>query len=431
MIPVRPAINSLASPRCWLMVLLAGTLVLSSGTRQAHAEEKPKAPELDGGIAWINTDKPISIHKDLKGKIVILDFWTLCCINCIHTLPVLARLEEKYAKELVVIGVHTAKFENEKNTESIRKAVLRYRIKHPVVNDGNMKIWETYGVSSWPTLAVIDPEGNGIGFAPGEGNDEILDKVIQKLIDEHKKKMTLSQTPIHFTLEKNLVAPLNFPGKVLADEKSNRLFIADSTNNRIVITDLAGNKIAVAGSGTASKDDGPFEKAGFNDPQGMALKGELLYVADRKNHLIRTLDLKSKLVKTVAGIGVQDRDSRGLGGEALKVGLNSPWDLCLDGDRLFIAMAGHHQIWVLDLKEDRLDAYAGDGRENIQDGGLALAEFAQPSGLTTDGTRLYVADSEVSAVRSVGLGRKGDIRDVRTLVGTGLFDFGDKDGIRA
>src|SRR6266404_9965314 len=253
MTPARSAIHPFASPRRWLSALLAGALVLGSGASQAHAEEKPKAPELDGGIAWINTDKPISIHKDLKGKLVILDFWTLCCINCIHTLPALARLEEKYAKELVVIGVHTAKFENEKNTESIRKAVLRYQIKHPVVNDGNMKIWDTYGVSSWPTLAVIDPEGNFIGFAPGEGNYDILDRVIQKLIDEHRKKKTLSQTPIHFTLEKSLVAPLNFPGKVLADEKSNRLFIADSTNNRIVITDLAGNKTAVAGAGTASK----------------------------------------------------------------------------------------------------------------------------------------------------------------------------------
>jgi sugar lactone lactonase YvrE len=156
----------------------------------------------------------------------------------------------------------------------------------------------------------------------------------------------------------------------------------------------------------------------------------MLYVADRKNHLIRELDLKARTVKTVAGTGEQDRDSRGLSGEALKIGLNSPWDLCLgpDGATVFIAMAGHHQIWTFDPKEGRLDWYAGDGRENIMDGGLASAEFAQPSGLTTDGKRLYVADSEVSAIRSVSLGKKGDPRDVRTLVGTGLFRFGDKDG---
>src|SRR5262245_27479137 len=106
-----------------------------------------KAPELDSGTAWLNTGKPLAL-KDLKGKIVLLDFWTLCCINCIHIMPDLAKLEKKYANELVVIGVHSAKFENEKNSESIRKAILRYDIKHPVVNDADQKIWNAYDCSS-------------------------------------------------------------------------------------------------------------------------------------------------------------------------------------------------------------------------------------------------------------------------------------------
>ncbi|HWG41958.1 MAG TPA: thioredoxin-like domain-containing protein [Gemmataceae bacterium] len=387
---------------------------------------RPEAPELNGGVAWLNTAGPVRM-KDLRGKIVLLDFWTLCCINCIHTLPDLARLEKKYPNELVVVGIHTAKFDNEKNTESIRKAILRYEISHPVVNDANQRIWNTYGSRSWPTLCLIDPEGRVVGSASGEGNYELLDRVIAKLIKIHKEKKTLNEKPLKFQLARNQEngdSPLFFPGKVLADAASKRVFIADSTHHRIVITDLDGKKIAIAGVGEPGKADGPFAKAGFNDPQGMALQGDVLYVADRKNHLIRALDLKAQTVKTVAGIGTQGTD-REMGGAALKTGLNSPWALLLHKDRLYIAMAGHHQIWTMDLEKGKVAPFAGSGRENIRDGSLITSCFAQPSGLATDGKTLWVADSEVSAVRAVPL--EGD-DEVKTVVGEGLFEFGDKDG---
>jgi thiol-disulfide isomerase/thioredoxin len=393
----------------------------------AKGTERPEAPELEGGIGWLNTAGPIKL-KDLRGKVVLLDFWTFCCINCIHTLPDLAKLEKKYANELVVIGVHSAKFDTEKQTESIRKAILRYEIDHPVVNDANMKIWQTYGVQSWPTLWLIDPEGKLVGRGSGEGLYSELDNAIAKLIKEHREKKTLNDRPLRFEQAKAREAgrsPLFFPGKVLADAAGKRLFIADSTHHRIVITDLHGKKIAVAGAGKAGKDDGDFDKATFNDPQGMALQGNTLYVADRKNHLIRALDLNAKTVTTIAGTGEQGQ-SRRASGPARKVGLNSPWDLYLDGDLLYIALAGHHQIWTLDLAEQKLSNYAGTGQETLLDGPLDRSAFAQPSGLTSDGTKLYVADSEVSAVRAVPLSGKG--RNVETLVGEGLFEFGDRDG---
>lgn len=413
-----------------LVLFLLGWLAMPKRRlprEELQAQERgQKAPELVGGVAWLNTDKPLSIHEDLRGKIVLLDFWTFCCINCIHTLPDLAKLEEKYANQLVVIGVHSAKFDNEKKTENIRKAILRYQIRHPVVNDAEQRIWDAYGCQSWPTLVLIDPEGNLVGAASGEGNYELLDRVIGRLITEHRRKKTLNETPIAFALEKELLQPLNFPGKILADEKSNRLFIADSTNHRIVITDLQGNKQAIAGTGEPGNVDGPFAQARFNDPQGMCLKDGILYVADRKNHQIRALDLNQQTVTTVAGTGEQDRENRAIGGPARRTGMNSPWDLLLGPDGLiYIAMAGHHQIWTYDPVQDRLDPYAGDGRENIRDGSLFEALFAQPSGLTHDGKELYVADSEVSAIRAVPFGGRGM---VRTLVGKGLFVFGDVDG---
>lgn len=430
--------------KCGRAVLLtaAGLFVpamlqpLSGGLTTLAQQEGParratKAPDLDGGVAWLNTAGPLKL-SDLKGKIVVLDFWTFCCINCIHTLPDLAKLEKKYEKELVVIGVHSAKFENEKNTDAIRKAILRYQINHPVVNDAEMKIWNRYDVSSWPTLAVIDPEGNYMGSVSGEGQYEVLDAAITKLIEEHDKKKTLDRRPMRFDLARFREkgdTPLFFPGKVLADADRNRLFIADSTHHRIIVTMLDGKMDAIAGTGEPGWKDGSFAEAQFDDPQGLALDGPILYVADRKNHLIRALDLKTHTVYTIAGIGQQDRENRYRGGSARKTGLNSPWDLLRIDRTLYIAMAGHHQIWKMDLNKRLLEPYAGSGREDINDGSLRNADLAQPSGLASDGQKLYVADSEASAIRIVDLNPNGRVATLVGVNGKRLFNFGDVDGV--
>ena len=391
---------------------------------------RPVAAEFVGGTDWLNTDKPIKL-ADLKGRIVLVDFWTLCCINCIHTLPDLARLEAKYPGVLVVIGVHTPKFDNEMKTESIRKAVLRYEVKHPVINDADHKIWRAYGINSWPTLVLIDPDGKFYGTASGEGNLDLVDLHINKLIKEFQGK--LKKDPLHFNLakEKN-VTPLFFPGKVLADAGSKRIFIADSTNNRIVITDMAGKKIAVAGNGKEGLKDGKFDSAEFSDPQGMCLDGETLYVADRKNHTIRALNLKDETVKLVAGTGEQNRFGRGgMSGKLLIIGLNSPWDLLLHDKKIYVAMAGFHQIWTFDPVKQHVTNYAGNGREEVVDGPLKSSGFAQPSGLATDGKHLFIADSESSTIRSVPLsGVAGNVTTIVGVSGEGehLFNFGDENG---
>lgn len=402
----------------------AGPAVQTAMGGEKPVRKRLPAPELSGGVTWLNTAKPLSL-PDLKGRVVLLDFWTLCCINCIHVMPDLAKLEAKYPGVLVVIGVHTPKFENEKNTESIRKAIGRYELKHPVINDADMKIWRRYGVRSWPTLVLIDPDGNYYGQVSGEGVFDVLDEHIGKMVKDYRERKLLKEDPINYELVKEHTGVLKFPGKVLADAASNRLFIADSTNHRIVITNLDGKKITVAGTGVEGLKDGTFAEARFSDPQGMALIGETLYVADRKNHALRALNLKDQTVKLAAGTGEQERSGRDAGGPALKTGLNSPWDLLYHDGKLFIAMAGHHQIWTYDPAKSAVAPYAGNGREDLGDGALADASFAQPSGLATDGTTLYVADSEISAIRAVSLGGKGT---VKTIVGEGLFEFGDIDG---
>lgn len=410
---------------CWLRGLFA-VLVVVAVCLPATAQQK--APELDGGVDWLNTTGPLKM-ADLQGKVVLLDFWTYCCINCIHILPDLEALEKKYPNELVVIGVHSAKFQAEKDTRNIREAILRYHIEHPVVNDANHQIWNAYNVNSWPTFWVIDPEGNKVGWVAGEGRLKALDGVIAKLIEKHREKKTLNPKPIRLALERDKVklegpgSPLHYPGKVTADRT--RLFIADSSNHRIVITNLEGKKLDVAGTGQSGNAVGTFEQAQFNDPQGLALVGDTLFVADRKNHQIKALDLKQRTVRSIAGIGKQGPS---INGPAASTPLNSPWDLLLVKDQLFIAMAGHHQIWRLDLPTGNLILHAGNGSEDIVDGALESSSFAQPSGLASDGATLFVADSEVSAIRAVPLTAG---QEVKSLVGMGLFKFGDVDGVGA
>src|SRR3989441_575193 len=419
----------------WLILILSPALSFEAASKVRDSQEglematqdgaRMRAPELNGARGWLNTDRPLTLSA-LKGKVVLLDFWTYGCINCMHIIPDLKRLERKYPNELVVIGVHSAKFANEKETENIRRIILRYEIEHPVVNDADFAIWKAYAVNAWPTRYLIDPAGYIIGRLSGEGGFEALDKAIGNSIAEFRKRGKLNEAPLKLVLERAKIGdlPLAFPGKILADAKSDRLFIADSDHNRIVIAKLDGTLLETIGTGAHGADDGSFDRATFFRPQGMALDSDTLYIADTENHLIREVDLKSKTVKTIAGTGRQSQE-RGQSGPARRVALNSPWDLQLVGRTLYIAMAGPHQIWKLDLDKQEVSTFAGSGREARLDGALNESGFAQPSALATDGQTLYVSDAEANIIRAINL---GDNSKVRTLVGGNLFDFGDVDG---
>jgi len=394
-------------------------------------------------VTWLNTAGPLQL-SDLRGKFVLLDFWTYCCINCMHVLPELAKLEKAYPENLVVIGVHSAKFENERDTQNITEAILRYKIEHPVINDADHAVWSRFNVRAWPTLILIDPEGYAVWGHSGEVTFDQVDSVLKQAIPYYRKKGLLDETPLKFGTEADRAerTPLSFPGKVLADEQKGRLFIADSNHNRIVVTRLDGTLVDVIGSGTVGRADGDFATAQFNDPQGMAIRGDTLYLADTRNHMIRKIDLARRTVSTVAGLGHQDREPPLVRmADPGKTALASPWALWIHEDHLFIAMAGRHQIWRMRLDGSRIGPYAGNGREDIVDGPLlprrpyqaGYSSFAQPSGLASDGTWLYVADSEGSSIRAVPFNPR---REVRTVVGTSrlpgarLFTFGDVDGPR-
>ncbi|CAN5290139.1 hypothetical protein BH10ACI1_BH10ACI1_03640 [soil metagenome] len=386
--------------------------------------QKLRAPELTGGTSWLNTDKPLSLAA-LKGKVVLLDFWTYGCINCIHILPDLHRLEEKYGNQLVIIGVHSAKFDNEADTENIRKIILRYGIEHPVVNDSDFKIWNAYGIIAYPGLVLIDPNGDIIGRWFGEGQFDEIGAEIEKTVTDFRQRGELRETPLKFALERAKIGdlPLAFPGKVLADAKSNRLFISDTNHNRIVVTDLNGKLLEIIGSGKTALTDGNYQISSFYRPQGIALDGENLYIADTENHAIRKIDLRAKTVETISGNGKQ-ASWRSTGGNAKTAELSSPWDLVKEGNSLFIAMAGIHQIWRLDLEKQTVAPFAGTGAEERLDGKLNMSAFAQPSGIVSDGKNLFIADSESNIIRQINLQDQA----VETLVGGDLYVFGDVDG---
>ncbi|QEH37247.1 Thiol-disulfide oxidoreductase YkuV [Aquisphaera giovannonii] len=400
------------------------------GATRLVSLHQDEAPSLEGGVGWINSG-PIRL-SDLKGKVVLLDFWTYCCINCHHVLPTLARIEEKYKDEVVVIGVHSGKFDAERDVENIRRKVAEYRIKHPVVNDAEMTIWERFGVSSWPTLVLITPDGKIGGSNSGEIAFDDLDRAVGQVIARHKDRIDRKAMSFAPEMDRVPAGPLLFPGKVHADAAGGSLFISDTGHNRIVRTDLEGKDATVIGSGEEGLKDGGFDEARFNRPQGTFRSGDVLYVADTENHAIRAVDLKRKKVATISGDGKQAPRSplERYEGIASKSQLSSPWDIAqVPGSPfLYIAMAGPHQIWRLDPAADRIGVWAGSGYENIQDGDLEDARFAQPSGLATDGDRLFVADSEVSGIRFISGVKSGSPR-VGRIVGEGLFQFGDVDGI--
>ena len=389
----------------------------------SDASEGPiSAPDFAGATEWLNVAAPISIAQ-LRGKVVLIDFWTYGCVNCMHVLRDLKTLEERFPDELVVIGVHSPKFTNERSSDNLRRILVRYEIEHPVANDANHIIWRRYGVQAWPTRVIVDPAGNIVGTAMGEGNLEGFVNAIRGVIrvfDDPSAPLTTGRVPISrarlpLDLERARHAdrPLLYPGKVLADEASRRLFIADSNHNRIVVARLTSGLdrtmgLEIVGSGIQGDADGIFAQARFNRPQGLALDGDILYVADTGNDQVRAVDFEMRAVHTV------DVSN-----------LKSPWDLALKTGILIVAMAGPHQIWVVDLLHDRAYPYAGTGEEARRDGAVGAAAFAQPSGVAIDGDALYVADAESNTIREVML---PPANTVRTIAGGDLFEFGDADG---
>jgi len=383
-----------------------------------------RAPEFRGR-GWLNTGGQELKLADLRGRILILDFWTFCCINCLHVLDELRPLEEKYGDVLVVIGVHSPKFEHERDPAALAAAVERYGVHHPVLDDADMAMWQQYAAKAWPTLSVVDPEGYVVASMAGEGHAEGLTRLLDELIATHEAKGTLHRGDGPYVPPAAPDTLLRFPGKAI-ELPGGTLLVSDSARHSLVELTADGESlIRRIGTGERGRADGPAAAASFAEPQGLCLLPEQVaaaagydvVVADTVNHLLRGLRLDTGEVTTVAGTGRPWRSAAD-DGESL----SSPWDVAWYDDQIIVAMAGIHQLWWFDPAKRATGVYAGTTVESLRDGKLPDVWMAQPSGLSAAGDRLWIADSETSALRWIEAG------ELHTAVGQGLFDFGHVDG---
>ncbi|MFD5102972.1 NHL domain-containing thioredoxin family protein, partial [Streptomyces albidochromogenes] len=373
-----------------------------------------RAPELIGKGGWLNTGGKELTLADLRGKCVVVDFWTFCCVNCLHVLDELRELEEKHRDTVVIIGVHSPKFVHEAEHQAVVDAVERYGVRHPVLDDPELATWKQYAVRAWPTLVVIDPEGYVVAQHAGEGHAHAIEKLVEELEAVHAAKGTLRRGDGPYVAPEPVASDLRFPGKALLLPGSGNFLVSDTTRHQLVELEADGESVVrrIGGAGE------------FKEPQGLALLPDgRVVIADTVHHQLRTYDPATGAVEVVAGTGRQWWQGSPTSGPARDVDLSSPWDVAWWRGKVWIAMAGVHQLWTYDPEEGTVRVAAGTTNEGLVDGPAAEAWFAQPSGLAADGERLWVADSETSALRYVD----SDLV-VHTAVGTGLFDFGHRDG---
>ncbi|MEU7281849.1 NHL domain-containing thioredoxin family protein [Streptomyces sp. NPDC045431] len=395
-----------------------------SARASAPRRARVRAPELVGKGGWLNTGGKDLTLADLRGRIVILDFWTFCCINCLHVLDELRELEEKHRDTVVIIGVHSPKFVHEAEHQAVVDAVERYGVHHPVLDDPELATWKQYAVRAWPTLVVIDPEGYVVAQHAGEGHATAIERLVDELEAAHEAKGTLRRGDGPYVPPEPVATHLRFPGKALLLDSGNFL-VSDTTRHQLVELAPDGESVVRRyGSGERGLTDGAAGEARFNEPQGLALLPEgRVVVADTVNHALRLLDLADGEVSTLAGTGAQWWQGSPTSGPAREVALSSPWDVAWWQGRVWIAMAGVHQLWAYDPEHGTVSVAAGTTNEGLVDGPADEAWFAQPSGLAAAGDRLWIADSETSALRWIDADGA-----VHTAVGTGLFDFGHRDG---
>lgn len=390
----------------------------------APRRARVRAPELIGRGGWLNTGGKQYTLADLRGRIVILDFWTFCCVNCLHVLDELRELERKHRDTVVIIGVHSPKFVHEADHQAVVDAVERYGVEHPVLDDPELATWKQYAVRAWPTLVVIDPEGYVVAQHAGEGHAHAIERLVEELEAEHEAKGTLRRGDGPYVPPEPEPTTLRFPGKALL-LPSGTFLVSDTTRHQLVeLAEDGETVVRRIGSGTRGFTDGDAQTASFNEPQGLALMEDgSVVVADTVNHALRRLDLATGEVTTLAGTGRQWWQGSATSGPAREVDLSSPWDVAWWNGKVWIAMAGVHQLWAYDPADDTVSVTAGTTNEGLVDGPGDQAWFAQPSGLAATPDRLWLADSETSALRWVDLDGA-----VHTAVGTGLFDFGHRDG---
>ena len=345
-----------------------------------------RAPELAGSGGWIGVDAELSLAS-LRGKVVLLHFWTFSCLNCLRVQRELRRVERRFPEELVVVGVHSPKYPREADHRAVAHAVARHRVSHPVLDDPDRATWSRYGVRAWPTVVVVDPDGYVVRAASGEGHGRSLEQLVAEVVESHRAKGTLAAEPLDLDWPRPPPGPLAYPGKVAVSADGQRLAIADTGHDQVVVCSMEGLVLDV--------------HSGFSEPQGVRFEGDTVVVCDSG---------ADRVVRTDGAVVVD--------------GIASPWDLVVDQDgSLLVAEAARHRLRRVRPGEQRALVAAGTGGEGLEDGPAAQALLAQPSGLARGDAGIAFVDAEGSALRTL---TRGD--EVTTLVGEGVFEWGADDG---
>ncbi|MDX1697111.1 MAG: thioredoxin-like domain-containing protein, partial [Thiohalobacterales bacterium] len=383
---------------------------------------KSRVPEFPEGLEWFNVDAPVALAGQ-RGRVVLLCFGSFSSIHCQHVLEDLNFLANRYRKDLTIIGVHSTRFPAEMERSHVQKMLNKHHIRHPVIHDPELKLWKRYGIRDWPTQVLIDRDGYIVGALSGDGKRARLEEVIDYQRKRESEFSASGSAAISIMQQPESPSTLSFPGGVLVAR--DRIYIADSAHNQVIVTSMQGNILRRFGSTSPGFLDGEGVSAAFNNPKGMALRDQFLYVADEGNHAIRRINIRTDEVTTVAGTGKAGSNFAGSTSRPDQMQLNSPTDVALESGTLYIAMAGMHQVWSLSLISNTLKVFSGCGREGLRDGSPNVAEFAQPSGLAVYGRQLYTVDATSSAIRCIDM----ENGSVSTLAGTGLYEYGDQDGL--
>ncbi len=392
-----------------------------------------RAPELPAG-RWFGAD-PLTLAA-LRGRFVLLDFWTSACANCLHVVPELHRLEQQFSDVLTVVGVHSPKFPHEADEHAVAAAIERAGVTHPVLADPDLTLWRQYAVRAWPTLVLVDPEGYVVAQVAGEGHGRRLGELIATLTDGYERRGTLRRgpgpevRPVRADRGDDRRGALRLPAKavVLPAERSGRpaatLLVADAGHHQL--TELAPDAATVLRRIGSGRRGHPFD-----EPNGLALLppelaarvGYDVLVADTAAHVLRGVRLRDGAVITTLDLPGLLAGARTVTGPV--PGVLSPWDTAWWPalERVVVAAAGVHLLLAVDPVAGAAEVLAGTTVEGLRDGPAADGWLAQPSGLAVDGDHLWFVDAETSALRRLDLDAT-----LHTAVGEGLFDFGDTDG---
>jgi sugar lactone lactonase YvrE len=385
----------------------------------ATAQPASLLRELPQSLEWLNVDQPPSLSA-LRGRACVLAFVNAGSTWSLRVLQQLAQQQARHGGRLQVLAIDVPRFDHERDSRQVAQRFASHDFGFPVAHDRDWAAWQHFGIEAWPTLLLVDPDGELRARFVGDGHGRTLELRINELLAD----ADASATPLPLRAQVEPSMPLRFPGGLALGGKY--LYVADSGHHRVLECDQAGRVLRQFGTGRAGFLDGAAETASFNRPLRLSAHHGSLYVADGGNHAIRRIDLRRGDVVTLIGSGQPGAPVEGTVAEPRTVSLDHPCAMALTDDTLLIACSGDNRIWEYDLGSRDLQLAAGSGELAVTDGVGEEAAFAEPVALAAVRQLLYVCDGAGSAIRSLNV----RTRQVTTLLGRDGWHHGHADGTR-